>query len=193
MEHFQNNTLSATELPDFENIELTPISPKYLNVVLLNNAVASVMLFIAAGVGYYFLLKTFQMQAWIYFGSLIVLFLLNFVYQYFAFFKRKYAIRERDVVYHYGLLQSNTVIYPFNRIQHSALEEGWISRILGLKSVHVYTAGAGADLTIHGLPREVAENFNQLITNKIKDEEYPAPDPSKNSTSDAIEPSADGI
>ena len=68
------------------------------------------------------------------------------------------------------MLQRNILIIPFNRIQHVALAEGWFSRILGLKSLSVFTAGS-ADLTINGLPKEVAENFNQLILNKIKEEE----------------------
>lgn len=171
MENFQNNPLSNIELPDFETVQLTPVSTKYLKVVMFNTAIFSFFLLIASGVGYYFLLEYVDLYSWAYFGGILLFLFFNFLYQYFAFFQRKYAFRERDVIYQSGLLHRSIEIFPFNRIQHSALEDGWFSRILGLKSVSVFTAGAGSDLTINGLPKEIAESFNQLIINKIKNEE----------------------
>lgn len=169
-ENFQNNPIFTENLPTFENVELTPVSKKYLKVVLLNCAIASVFLLFASGMAYYFL-----NEVWAYSWFILVLvgcfIFWIFIQNYFGFFQRKYVIREQDIIYHFGFLQSNMLIIPFNRIQHVALAEGWFSRILGLKSLSVFTAGS-SDLTINGLPKEVAENFNQLILDKIKEEDF---------------------
>lgn len=168
-EEFQNNPIQNKDLPTFENVELTPVSKKYLKVVMLNCAIFSLFLLIGSVVGFYFLQQVWA-YAWLIFIIVTILILWIFAQNYFAFFQRKYAIRERDIIYHFGLLKRNLLIIPFNRIQHVALEEGWFSRILGLKSLSVFTASS-SDLTINGLPKDVAENFNQLILNKIKEEE----------------------
>lgn len=169
MNDFQNNPILNQDLPDFEQAKFTAISKKYLKIVLFNSAVFSVFFLVATGVGFYFLREVLEEKTWLIFLPTLLLVLWIFVRNYFAFFQRKYAVREKDVVYHYGLLKRNIVIVPFNRIQHIELKEGWFSRMLGLKSISVFTAGS-EDLTIRGLPKEVAENINQLILNKIKDE-----------------------
>ena len=171
MPDFQNDPILEHDLPRFEDIELRSVSRKYLQVVFLNIAVFSVILLTAAGVGYYFLRGYLGESAWALPGGVVLLMVFNAAYQYAAFFQRKYAIREKDLIYQFGLMRRNIIIIPFNRIQHTALEEGWLSRSLGLKSVSVFTAGAGgSDLTVNGLPKEVAENFNQLILTKIDEE-----------------------
>ncbi|TXF79419.1 PH domain-containing protein [Chryseobacterium sp.] len=169
MQEFHNNSILEHDLPDFENLELKPVSEKYLKVVIFNSAVFSLLLWIAGGVSYYFLRDVF-MYSWLVFIVVFSLMIIRFITSYYAFFQRKYAFRQQDLVYHYGLLKKTTFIFPYSRIQHSALQEGWLSRSLGLKSLSVFTAGSEAsDLTIHGLPKEIAEKFNQLILQKIQD------------------------
>ncbi len=49
------------------------------------------------------------------------------------------------------------------------LEEGWLSRVLEIKSISIYTAGQdNGDLKINGLEKDLSEKINQLILNKIK-------------------------
>lgn len=169
MQEFQNNSVLEHDLPDFESLELKPVSEKYLKVVLFNSAVFSLFLWIAGGISYYFL-RDVVPYSWLVFVLVSLLMTLRFIISYYAFFQRKYAFRERDLVYHCGLLNKTTFIIPYSRIQHSALEEGWLSRSLGLKSLSIFTAGSEAsDLTIYGLPKEIAEKFNQLILQKIQE------------------------
>ena len=90
---------------------------------------------------------------------------------YFGFFKRKFATRTHDIIYQRGLIKSTTIIIPYNRIQHVNLEEGWLSRVLEIKSISIFTAGQeNGDVTIHGLDKELSEKINQYILNKIKSE-----------------------
>lgn len=170
MQEFQNNSVLEHDLPDFENLELKPVSEKYLKVLLFNSAVFSLFLWIAGGISYYFFFRDAVPYSWLVFVLIFLLMTLRFITSYYAFFQRKYAFRERDLVYHYGLLNKTTFIVPYSRIQHSALEEGWLSRSLGLKSLSIFTAGSVAsDFTIDGLPKEIAEKFNQLILQKIQE------------------------
>jgi len=75
------------------------------------------------------------------------------------------------LVYQYGWLKRSVIIVPFNRIQHIKVEQGWFSKILGLKSVSVFTAGVnGGDVTVNGLPEDIAEGINHHIRGTISKE-----------------------
>ena len=172
MSEFQNNPILDQEFPEFENLEFTSVSSKYMRVVMFNTFIVSAIIFTATAGSIIYAAKGLPTTVnYISVATVVLLIVSLFVYQYFAFFQRKYAVREKDIVYHFGLIQRNIVIIPFNRIQHSTLEEGWISRMLGLKSVSFFTAGSqGADLQINGLPKETAERLNQFVINKIEEE-----------------------
>ena len=59
---------------------------------------------------------------------------------------------EHDAIYKSGLISETTTIIPFNRVQHVALHQGFISRKLGLASIELFTAGgSSSDLEIPGL------------------------------------------
>src|SRR5690554_4461256 len=54
-----------------------------------------------------------------------------------AFKKRGFAIREKDLLYRSGVLATTTIIVPFNRIQHIAVNEGVFSRMYEIGRAHV--------------------------------------------------------
>lgn len=188
MPDFSNDKILNHELPRFEEVELTPVSPKYLQVIIVNTIIFSLILLVAGGVGHFFLKSSVERFSWVLPAAITLLVVLNFIYQILAFRQRKYAFREHDVIYQFGLISKTIVIIPFNRIQHTALEEGWLSRSLGLKSITVFTAGAGgSDLSINGLPKEIAESFNQLILTKIDSED------DVTDSSAPLEPNGEGV
>ncbi len=169
MEEFTNNPVLQHDLPNFEQADFTPLSRKYIRIILLNLAIFGIMLFGIIAAAYYFLHEHINVSWTLIIAAAALLFLLVFVSGYFGFFQRRYAIREKDIIYQEGLLKRTVTVIPFNRTQHIALAEGWYSRILGLKSIRIFTAGS-VDLTVNGLPKEVAEKINQLILNKIRSE-----------------------
>ncbi len=172
MSGFHNNPVLDQEFPEFEQLELKSLSPKYVRVVMFNTLIFSLIIFAGTIGGNLFTFDSWTMVNYVMIAVVLLLIALFLVYQYFAFFQRKYAVREKDIVYQSGLIRRDVTIIPFNRIQHSSLEEGWISRILGLKSVSFYTAGSqGSDLQINGLPKETAEKLNQFVISKIEEEE----------------------
>lgn len=172
MDSFHNDPVLSAHFPDFEKLDLQPVSRKYLKAVMFNSAIISMIIFTALVTAQMYLSQELKAAQYLTLGFSLIFITFFFIIQYLAFFQRKYAVREHDIVYHFGLIKRNIVIIPFKRIQHSSLEEGWISRMLGLKSVSFYTAGArGSDLQIDGLPKAEAERINQLVMNAIAKEE----------------------
>ncbi|WP_144281599.1 PH domain-containing protein [Chryseobacterium echinoideorum] len=169
---FQNPQVFDIEIPDFENLEMVSVSPKYLNIILFNNALFSGFIVSAFFISYYFFGENFSITPIIAL-ALVILILIIYIFlsSVIGFKFRKYAVRQHDLVYQYGWLKRSIIIIPFTRIQHIKVEQGWFSKILNLKSVSVYTAGVnGGDISIHGLPQEKAEEINHMIMNTISSE-----------------------
>ena len=166
---FQNSEINLPDLPKFEVVELKPISQKYGWVVAFNWFVFSVI-FLGAFLIFNIVEPYFFGIYFKYVFLAAVLFLIvNYMIGYFGFFKRKFAMRTHDIIYQYGLIKSTTIIIPYNRIQHVNLEESWLSRILEIKSISIFTAGQdNGDVKIHGLDKILSEKINQHILNKIK-------------------------
>lgn len=172
MENFQNPQIFDLEIPDFSELELKAVSKEYLKVILLNLGLFSVFLVGAVGVAFYFFyfnLTLFQIWAIVIGIFLMIVFL--FLNTLIGFKFRKYAIREKDLVYQHGWFKRTIIIVPFKRVQHIKVEQGWFSKILNLKSITIYTAGInGGDISINGLPEDIAEGINNLIRKSISQE-----------------------
>ncbi len=170
MEEFTNEVIDTKQLPRYEEVQLTPLHPKYLKVVLINSS-----LFIAVLVIGYFLLlifdkenisPKFSIQLAI---AVLVISILKLFFSILGFKKKAYAFRNHDVIYRSGIISTNTMVIPYNRVQHVALHEGFVSRIFGLAKVEIFTAGgSSSDLEIPGIEKEEAENIKQLLMGKIQ-------------------------
>ncbi|WP_226064866.1 PH domain-containing protein [Kaistella polysaccharea] len=166
---FQNAEINFADLPKFEAVKLQPISRKYGWVVVFNWFVFSII-FLAALLLFNIFKPNFFGVYFKYVLLVSVLFLIiNYVIGYFGFFKRKFALRTHDIIYQHGLIKSTTIIIPYNRIQHVNLEEGWLSRVLYIKTIALFTAGQeNGDVKIHGLDKKLSEKINQHILLKMK-------------------------
>lgn len=171
-QNFQNPQIFDLEIPDFSNLKLTAVSPKYLKIILLNLALFSVFLVGAVSIAFYFFYFNLTiLQVWAIVIGIFLIIGFLFLNTIIGFKFRKYAIREHDLVYQHGWLKQTVMIVPFNRIQHIKVEQGWFSKILNLKSVSVFTAGvSGGDITINGLPEDIAEGINNHIRESISKE-----------------------
>lgn len=168
MENFTNETIDTKQLPRFEEVELSSLHPKYWNVTLINTLLLFLVIGIILGfiwytseefdgVGIYFLLT--------YSVILAVALLLTHI----GFKKKGFAFRNHDVIYRSGIIATNTMVIPYNRVQHVALHEGLISRYFGLAKVELFTAGgSSSDIEIPGIAKEEAENIKQLLMGKIQ-------------------------
>ena len=166
---FKNLEISLEDLPNFEEVNLQPISKKYGWIVAFNWLVFTIIFLSAILVLNIFQPDFFGIYFKYIFSAIILFLIINYIVSYFAFFKRKFALRTHDIIYQHGLIKSSTIIIPFNRIQHVDLEEGWLSRVFEIKSIAIFTAGQNSgDIKIPGLQKDISEKINQLILNKIK-------------------------
>lgn len=166
-QQFSNKTIDTLVLPQFEDVQLTPLHPSYLKVIWFNIALVFGIIAIAAGVGFYFI-SELQPYRLIISGGYIFIVLLTIVINVINFKTRGFAFREHDVIYRSGAISVSTTIIPYNRVQHVAIHEGPIARWLDLATVEVFTAGGiGGDIKIPGLEKIHATAIKQLVVGKI--------------------------
>ena len=169
MNEFTNNPIDIAQLPKFEEVELKGLNPKYITVLLFNFSLLLILVIGGFSTLFYFNQDAFSNIIWIAIVVGIVLFLGGLVlFSKLSFHKKGYAFREHDAIYKSGLISEKTTIIPFNRVQHVALHQGFISRKLGLASVELFTAGgSSSDLEIPGLLLADAQLIKNLVSQKI--------------------------
>jgi membrane protein YdbS with pleckstrin-like domain len=168
MENFTNETIDTTQLPKFEEVQFSVLDVDYWKVTMLNVFVFFLTVGVGLGVLLFFNRGLFVFLIGIsvvYFLFLFLVLLLSRI----SFKKKGFAFRTHDVLFKHGIIATNTIIIPYNRVQHVALHEGLISRYFGLAKIEVFTAGGSAsDIQIPGIKKEQAENIKQLLMGKIK-------------------------
>lgn len=168
MEQFTNNVIDLNQLPRFETVEFQKLHPSYWKVVSINISILALSLAAAIGIIYLFVEELRNKVP--YFGvALVALIFLIFLFSRIAFRKKGFAFREHDVLFRNGVIATNTIIIPYNRVQHVALHEGWLSRYFGLATLEIFTAGgSSSDIKIPGIQKTQAENIKQLLMGKIQ-------------------------
>lgn len=168
MENFTNETIDTTQLPRYEAVEFSVLHSNYWKVTLIN--VFLFFLIIGTGLGLLLFfnegLLVFMLEiSVIYSVLLITVLMLSRI----SFKKKGFAFRTHDVLYRHGVIATNTIVIPYNRVQHVALHEGFVSRFFGLAKIEVFTAGgSSSDIEIPGIEMEQAENIKQLLMGKIQ-------------------------
>lgn len=167
---FENNKILAQDLPNYEAVAVTLLDKKHYWVVLISTFI--VFSFISVGIilcfySFSFLKSiTYKQAAAIAYFSFWGLYV---VYSWIGFKRKSYCYRTHDVIYNFGVFHKTTVLIPFNRIQHIALHQGLFSRKFGLASLQFYTAGGSTtDISIPGMPLEIAKSFKEIISDKIE-------------------------
>jgi membrane protein YdbS with pleckstrin-like domain len=167
-ENFTNETIDTTQLPKFEEVQFSVLHPNYWRVTLISLAVFFLIIGIGGGLALFFndILIPFVLEFSIAFVCMVVVVLL---FSRIAFKKKGFAFRNHDVLFRHGIIATNTLVIPYNRIQHVALHEGLISRVFGLAKIEIFTAGgSSSDIEIPGIAKEEAENIKQLLMGKIQ-------------------------
>ncbi|WP_298136926.1 PH domain-containing protein [Flavobacterium sp.] len=170
MENFSNETIDTKQLPRFEEVQLTALHPKYSRVVVLNSSIFILLLIIGLASLLYFDSENISNRFAMILGIATVIISMGILFFSILGFKKKaYAFRNHDVIYRSGIIATNTMVVPYNRVQHVALHEGFISRFFGLATVEIFTAGgSSSDVEIPGIAKEEAENIKQLLMGKIQ-------------------------
>ena len=168
MENFTNETIDTTQLPKFEEVQFSVLHPDYWKVILISLTVFFLIIGIGAGLTLFFNddLASFVSEFSIAFVCMIAVVLF---FSRIGFKKKGFAFRNHDVLFRHGIIATNTLVIPYNRVQHVALHEGLISRFFGLAKIEIFTAGgSSSDIEIPGIDKEEAENIKQLLMGKIQ-------------------------
>ncbi len=168
MENFTNETINTKELPRFEEVLYTTLHKNYWKVTLINCAIFFVIIGIALVLGLLFKAEM-EPHKLLFIILYFVIWAVTIFFLRLGFLKKGYAFRNHDVLYKSGVIAIKSIVIPYNRVQHVALHENFISRIFGLATVEIFTAGgSSSDLEIPGIPQEEAENIKQLLMGKIQ-------------------------
>jgi hypothetical protein len=167
MSEFENNTIF--ELPDIAKVEFTKVDRNYLKVLLTNFVLAFILLFVSLS---FLINRELVEQISDYTGIIYSIFfiisLAIVTFYIIGFSRRKYALRDKDISYKSGVFVKTMTTVPFSRIQHVEIDQGPISRFLGLSSLTVFTAGdSSSDLVISGIKTEQALQIKEFISAKV--------------------------
>lgn len=168
MENFSNETIDTAQLPKFEEVKFTALQPNYWKVTLINWGIVFLILGTAIGFALAFIKELQDSQLTIVITYLVLVTIIVF-FSRISFVKKGFAFRNHDVLFRNGIIATNTIVIPYNRVQHVALHEGLISRYFGLAEIEIFTAGgSSSDIEIPGIEKEQAENIKQLLMGKIQ-------------------------
>jgi len=167
-DHFSNIQLDESTLPTMAILEYSPLEKNLLKADLIWT-----VLFFSVGIIVLLFLKYIIAIEWlVMYGmwvllGLIILLSVSLILVYFAFFKKSYAIREKDIIYNSGLFWRSSIAIPFNRVQHCEVSIGPIDRMFGLSELKIFTAGgSSSDLAIDGLKPDTSNRLKDFIVNK---------------------------
>ena len=170
MENFTNDTIDTSQLPKFEEVAFTALHPKYFKVVLINLLIVIGLLILIPSLVSVLKPELFSGRIWMILGIVIpIVSTLIVAFSIIGFKKKGFAFRNHDVLFRHGIIATNTIVIPYNRVQHVALHEGLVSRYFGLAKIEIFTAGgSSSDIEIPGIEKEQAENIKQLLMGKIQ-------------------------
>ena len=169
---FINAEVDIDSLPAAEEVFLIPGHKNYIRILRIEWLITAIFL-IAVGAALIIFIPELHDTKW---WMLVVLIILVLLGPYLLFQEKSlpykgHAVRERDVISQKGWLVRSTKVCPFNRVQNCSITSGPLERKYGLATLTLYTAGTeGADMRIHGLEKEEAENLRQFILIKIDEE-----------------------
>ncbi len=166
---FENNELESNQLPKVENLNFEPLKVQYKKILYINWS-----LFFLVLPGLPFLAEIIfetQINFWwfiVFYMILIIGYVIGLLVINIGFPLKGFALRDHDIVYRSGYINNKIVTVPFNRIQHTEIRQGLISRILGLSKLKIFTAGGhNSGLYIHGISPEKAEQLKNFLSKTV--------------------------
>ncbi len=175
MDHlFVNEQIDISNLPQADEVTWVPLNKKYLPISLLSTALFGLLLLSIFLVVNFVNTDMIEDNRIVFsvIGGVILLFVFILLISALGFKHKAYALREHDVLYKSGLIFRKTIALPFNRVQHSEINQGPIERKFNLASLEIFTAGGSqSDLTIPGLLNEDAQSMKAFIMEKASKHE----------------------
>ena len=173
MENFSNSVLLPENLPSIEKEVFNPLNKKYRKILILQKSIFSII--VIGGMFAFQIFADADIPALvrIIVSVVIVLLLTYSILLIFWTFPRKgYLLRENDITFKKGLFFYKVTSVPFNRIQHVEVTQGVLAKVFKISALKLFTAGgSGSDLSIPGLPEDVAQSLKAFLSEKISEHE----------------------
>lgn len=174
---FVNPAVPLDSLPGTESLEWTPLHPRFPRRLQVAALIRSVVI-AGAGAAFHLLviarippitenLPWLPALGWTVIGTFC---LWSLVWPAIAVPRRGYVVRDKDLLYKSGVAWRSVKAFPFNRVQHTRIDNTPLDRRFGLASLSVFPAGAGAGHRIRGLGQETAERLRVYISKRIEGE-----------------------
>ncbi len=171
---FSNDAIDPGLLPEFQRASLHPVSPRFVYYAVTANVVSWAVVIALVIAVPRLPMVNFELPAWLPLVPLALM-LWSCLVGALDANRRRWVLREHDLIYRSGLIWQRTAILPFARIQHVETASGPIERLFGLMRVKCFTAGGmSADLTVEGLERDAARRVRQYLLEQISDEDTAA-------------------
>ncbi len=170
---FTNSQIDVDVLPSLETLNLIELHKDYLTAKMISNLIFWLIILVSGGTAWFFLVDKLPGFLKIIAPIIIILIVISsFLLTYFGFKKKKYALREKDILYQSGLLWRHKTVIPFNRIQHAEVTQGPIQRMFDLSVLRIFTAGgSSSDMSIPGIPPQKAHNIKEYVLGKTAADE----------------------
>ena len=152
----QMSSLPALEKTNFQSLEKDYLWLRVLFISIVLLIVGSVALFIGI---------ISDLTWWQPMVVVGIIFSLIYFTEWKGFSIKGYALRQKDVSFKSGLVFFSMTSVPFNRVQHTEVNQTPLARLFELGEVKIYTAGgATSDLIISGLKIGEAHQLKDHIT-----------------------------
>lgn len=160
-ETLSNEPIDVEGLPRLQADAFVPVEPRHVIGTIVGLALIAIAViiggialsdrtdrpaFLAAALAAAAVLTLFAAAAWL------------------AARRMSYQVREHDLSLRSGLITRTEATVPYRRVQHVYLSRGVLERGLGLASLSINSAGP--DITVPGLPVEVATTLRAWIVER---------------------------
>ena len=174
-----NEQLAVEDLPSLEDIDWVEMDRNLIVRDMLRNCVIGVFnlaLIVVFGI----LLLTSDTQLVQLIGIIgvcigIVVIVLLISWPRLEFPHRGYALREMDIAQKYGLVTRYLATAPFSRVQHVAVSQGILDRMLSLATLQIYTAGGVSSIkgfhvdNAHMLREHILERVAEINLSRVEE------------------------
>ncbi|MAI24347.1 MAG: hypothetical protein CL828_09835 [Crocinitomicaceae bacterium] len=171
MSLFSNTSLRIDALPSLVEEEFEGLPLRYRTLRMAVYSIVMLLVFAALGVLMWFEwqeVNSFRWGVWLAFGAAIALGVMWALEEVKGFPLRGVVVREHDLSYRSGFFKRETVTVPFNRVQHSEIAQGPLSRAFNVCTLKLYTAGhSGANLRVPGMDVERAKRLRQQLDERV--------------------------
>ena len=161
---FSNDQIDIARLPKVEHLDMVGLDKRYLTAEIIALSTLFGELILVASIVFVVADDRPPLVSWLVWAGIFIAIACSFTLLVLGFRKKKYALRENDIVYQSGLLWRNYTVLPFDRIQHVEVQQGPIDRLFELGKLKIYTAGgSSSDMSIAGLPFTRANRMRHFI------------------------------